>query len=101
MKIGILYSFATSSVMWFFGVWSAKNDTTSTWGGTKVRFRMIGGTFKIVVRGRGINLSLVGKGTITLNGAGTGVDGSYSVNGGDYSVMPDFPVSFFLSATSP
>jgi len=82
--------------------WSKeKNDTTSTWGGTKVRFRMIGGTFKIVVRGRGINLSLVGKGTITLNGAGTGADGSYSVNGGDYSVMPDFPASFFLSATSP
>ena len=53
---------------------------------------MIGGTFKIVVRGRGINLSLVGKGTITLNGAGTGADGSYSVNGGDYSAMPDFPV---------
>src|SRR6476646_12294592 len=82
--------------------WSKeKNDTTSTWGGTKVRFRMIGGTFKIVVRGRGINLSLVGKGTITLNGAGTGADGSYSVNGGDYSVMPDFPATFFLSATSP
>ena len=82
--------------------WSKeKNDTTSTWGGTKVRFRMIGGTFKIVVRGRGINLSLVGKGTITLNGAGTGADGSYSVNGGDYSAMPDFPATFFMSATSP
>jgi opacity protein-like surface antigen len=82
--------------------WSKdRNDTTSTWGGTKVRFRMIGGTFKIVVRGRGMNLSLVGKGTITLNGAGTGADGSYSVNGGDYSVMPDFPATFFLSATSP
>jgi hypothetical protein len=82
--------------------WSKeKNDTTSTWGGTKVRLRMIGGTFKIVVRGRGINLSLVGKGTITLNGAGTGADGSYSVNGGEYSAMPDFPATFFLSATSP
>ena len=82
--------------------WSkTKNDTTSTWGGTKVRFRMIGGTFKIVVRGRGINLSLVGKGTITLNGAGTGADGGYSVNGSDSSAMPDFPATFFLSATSP
>src|SRR5207237_6084837 len=28
--------------------WSKdRNDTTTTWGGTKVRFRMIGGTFKI------------------------------------------------------
>src|SRR5438105_11172805 len=35
--------------------WSKdRNDTTTTWGGNKVRFRMIGGTFKIVVRGRGI-----------------------------------------------
>jgi hypothetical protein len=82
--------------------WSKeRNDTTTTWGGTKVRFRMIGGTFKIVVRGRGINLSLVGKGTITLNGAGTGADGGYSVNGGDYSALPDFPATFLLSATSP
>src|SRR5919198_563158 len=30
--------------------WSKeRNDTTTTWGGTRVRFRMIGGTFKIVV----------------------------------------------------
>src|SRR5437016_12441405 len=65
--------------------WSKdRNDTTTTWGGNKVRFRMIGGTFKIVVRGRGINLSLVGKGTVTLNGAGTDDNGTYSVNGGDY-----------------
>lgn len=82
--------------------WSKeKNNTTSTWGGTKVRFRMIGGTFRIAVKGRGVNLSLVGKGTVTLNGAGTGADGGYSVNGGDYSAMPDFPTTFFLSATSP
>src|SRR5919205_3611934 len=34
--------------------WSKeRNDTTTTWGGSKVRFRMIGGTFTIVVRGRG------------------------------------------------
>jgi hypothetical protein len=82
--------------------WSKdRNDTTTTWGGTKVRFRMIGGTFRIVVRGRGINLSLVGKGIVTLNGAGTGDDGTYSVNGGDYGVLPDLPLAFQLSATSP
>src|SRR5438034_497111 len=64
-----------------------RNDTTTTWRGTKVRFRIIGGTFRIVVRGRGINLSLVGKGNVTLDGAGTGDDGSYSVNGGDYLAL--------------
>src|SRR6266498_2395963 len=61
-----------------------RNETTTTWRGTKVRFRIIGGAFRVVVRGRGINLSLVGKGNVTLNGAGTGDDGSYSVNGGEY-----------------
>jgi opacity protein-like surface antigen len=82
--------------------WSKdRNDTTTTWGGTKVRFRIIGGSFRIVVKGRGINLSLVGKGNVTLSGAGTGDDGSYSVNGGDYLALPGFPFVFPLSSTSP
>jgi hypothetical protein len=78
-----------------------RSDTTTTWRGTKVRFRIIGGSFRIVVKGRGINLSLVGKGNVTLNGAGTEDDGTYSVNGGEYSVVPDFPFAFPLSAISP
>ena len=76
------------------------NDTTTTWGGKGVRFRIIGGFFRIVVKGRGINLSFVGKGNVTITGAGTLDDGSYSVNGGDYSAIP-FQVAFSLSATSP
>ena len=82
--------------------WSKDRDaTTTTWGGTKVRFRIIGGSFRIVVRGRGINLSLVGTGKVTLSGAGTADDGSYSVNGGDYISVPGFPFAFPLSSTSP
>jgi hypothetical protein len=77
------------------------NDTTTTWRGTKVRFRIIGGTFKIIVKGRGINLSLVGNGKVTLAGAGTGEDGSYSVNGGEYLSLPGFLFAFPLSSTSP
>src|SRR5947207_6216863 len=66
--------------------WSKdRSDTTTTWGGTRVRFRMIGGTFKIVVRGRGINLSFVGKGNVILNGAGSEDDGAYAANGAEYS----------------
>ena len=81
--------------------WSKdRSDTVTTWGGTRVRFRMIGGTFRIIVKGRGINLSFVGKGNVTITGAGTLDDGSYSVNGGDYSAIP-FQVAFSLSATSP
>jgi hypothetical protein len=87
--------------------WSKeRNETTTTWGGTRVRFRIIGGAFKIVVRGRGINLSVVGRGNVTVDGAGiaddgTADDGTYSVNGGEYIAIPDFPLPFPLSATSP
>src|SRR6266404_5270571 len=56
--------------------WSKDKDaTTTTWGGTRVRFRIIGGFFRIVVKGRGMNLSLVGTGRVTLSGAGTVNDG--------------------------
>jgi len=82
--------------------WSKVRDaTTTTWGGTRVRFRIIGGAFRVRVQGRGINLSLVGKGNVTLKGAGTDNDGSYAVNGGEYSPIPDFLLAFPLSATSP
>jgi hypothetical protein len=81
--------------------WSKdKTDTATVWGGTKVRFRIIGGTFRVVVRGRGINLSFVGKGNVIVNGAGTDDDGSYAVNGGDYNLIPAFALPFALSATS-
>jgi len=78
-----------------------RSDTTTTWRGTKVRFRIIGGWFKIVVRGRGINVSFAGKGNVILNGAGTDDDGTYAVNGADYGLIPAFPLPFPLSATSP
>ena len=76
-------------------------DTTDIYRGSKVRFRIIGGTFRIVVRGRGINLSFVGKGNVILNGFGTDDDGTYATNGSEYSPIPDFAFPFVLSATSP
>lgn len=82
--------------------WSKeKTDTATQWGGTRVRFRIIGGTFRIVVRGRGINLSFVGRGSVILNGYGTDDDGSYAVNGGDYNLIPAFALPFQLTATTP
>lgn len=75
-----------------------RSDTTDVWGGTKVRFRLIGGSFKIRLSGRGINLSVVGKGSVTLNGLGTDADGEYSVNGGDYTPITDVPITFPLAA---
>jgi hypothetical protein len=81
--------------------WSVdRSDTTTTYGGTKVRFRLIGGRFRIKLQGTGINLSLVGKGQVTLNGKGTDDDGTYAVNGGSAIPVPDL-WQFMLSATSP
>lgn len=77
------------------------SGTTTTWGGKQVRFRLIGGFFRIKIQGRGINLSVVGKGTVTLDGAGTDDDGTFSVNGGDYVPIPDFLLPFPLSAPTP
>ncbi len=82
------------------------DEATDFYRGTNVRFRIIGGRFTIRVQGRGIHLSLVGKGSVTMNGAGRledglADDGSYSVNGGAYAAIPDIAFSFLLSATTP
>jgi hypothetical protein len=77
-----------------------RGDTTDIYGGTRVRFRLIGGSFKIQVIGRGVNLAVVGRGTVTINGDDDSLDdGSYSVNGADYlPVPPGGPFSFPLNA---
>ena len=77
-----------------------RNENTTTWRGNRVRFRIIGGTFRVVVNGRGVNLSFVGSGKVTLNGRGTLDDGTYSVNGSDYNLIPELAFPFQLSATS-
>jgi len=77
-----------------------RDDKTTVYAGTKVRFRLVGGTFRVRVVGTGVNLSVVGKGQVTLNGAGTLDNGSYSVNGAPYADVPDLS-QFALSASSP
>ena len=73
-----------------------RSDTTTVYGGTRVRFRLIGGAFRIKVTGAGVNLSVVGRGAVGLNGEGTPDDGTYSIDGGDYAAVPPFPVSLSL-----
>jgi hypothetical protein len=73
-----------------------RSDTTTVYGGTRVRFRLIGGTFKIRVIGVGVNLSVVGRGTVGLTGEGTADDGTYSIDGGDYVSVPDTLTTFTL-----
>jgi hypothetical protein len=52
-------------------------------GGTGLRFRLIGGNYRIVIEGRGIDLSVVAKGTGSIT-AGPALDpGVYSLDGDD------------------
>ena len=60
------------------------NATGSTWRyrGTDIRFRFFGGRYSITVAGTGIDISAVGRGTVTLSGLTTVTDGDY----GTYAV---------------
>jgi hypothetical protein len=77
-----------------------RTDITTVYGGTKVRFRLIGGSFRIRVIGTGVNLAVVGRGSVTISGQGTDDDGTYSVNGVPYAPVPAF-AQFPLNASSP
>jgi hypothetical protein len=82
--------------------WSKiRSDTTTVYGGRGVRFRLIGGSFRIVVIGRGVNLSVVGTGKVGLNGEGTDDDGTYSFNGDPYVPVPFDLESFALNVSTP
>ena len=64
---------------------------TAVYRGIGLRFRMLGGGYRVVVRGSGIALSIVGRGVVTLDGDPryTGDDaGVYSLDGVDCSVEP-------------
>jgi hypothetical protein len=64
---------------------------TVVYRGVGLRFRMLGGGYRMVVRGSGIALSVVGRGVVTLDGDPrfTGDDaGVYSLDGVDCSVEP-------------
>jgi hypothetical protein len=65
---------------------------TVVYRGQGLRFRMLGGGFRVVVRGSGISLSAVGRGTVTLDADGrfAGDDsGVYSLDGVDCSLEPE------------
>jgi hypothetical protein len=77
-------------------------DTTLYCSGDNLRFRAVGGKYKIVVVGRGIFLSAVGHGTLTLNGAGDSplidADGLFSINDSPFRSLPNDAKTFLLAA---
>ena len=70
--------------------------------GAGIRFRVLGGNFRVVVDGRGIDLSVVGRGEGVLEGAALN-PGLYSLDGADCrkdpsscEQLPPVPVRFRL-----
>jgi hypothetical protein len=83
------------------------NDKVIVCSGDDIRFRVVGGAFRVQIDGKGINLSVAGTGRVTLNGdltdLGTGAAftvGTYSVNDGDPVQMPGHRVSYLLDASA-
>jgi hypothetical protein len=78
------------------------NDFVTKYSGKDVRFRYIGGKFTITLVGSNIDLSVIGKGTVSIVGKGTADDGTYSMNGQAVQPLPGpfFPLTLQLSASS-
>jgi hypothetical protein len=71
-------------------VWGADwrrviDSRTTVYGGTGLRFRALAGAWRVRMKGRGIDASAAGRGTVMLRGIG----GTYSIDGGSYRDWPD------------
>jgi hypothetical protein len=82
------------------------NDRAIVCTGADIRFRLVGGAFRLTINGSGVNLSVVGKGHVTLAGTVTPVGtgdgytiGTYSVNDSVLTQMPEHK-TFELDATT-
>ena len=75
---------------------TVKNEFVTIYTGKNIRFRYLGGFFRIKLTAVGIDLGAVGKGTVTLQGA----DGTYSVNDAPAQLFPLLPQTFQLAANS-
>jgi hypothetical protein len=69
--------------------------TVCVFTGKDIRFRLIG-QHLVRLDGKNISLSAVGRGPVGLKGAGGLTDGTYSVNGADYTSLPDEIKRFLL-----
>jgi hypothetical protein len=80
-------------------------ETGITYGGVGLRFRLVGGRYRIVIAGRGIDLSVVAKGVGTIAAGPSGDPGVYSLDGADCrndrdscKPLPDLAKRFQLGA---
>jgi hypothetical protein len=62
-----------------------------------VRFRLIGGTYRVRISAIGIDVSAVGRGSGLLDGSGfADQPGRYAINGTSFQAMPGVPQRFTL-----
>jgi hypothetical protein len=74
-------------------------ERTTRYSGKNIRFRIIGGTFTVMVYATGVDVSVVGKGLVTLDGTNT-TTGTYALNSDPTQPFPTFRYTFPLSAVS-
>jgi hypothetical protein len=70
-------------------------DGVDVYEGSDVRFRMIGGAFKVRIWGSGIDLSVVARGWGRIKGYDSNT-GWYALNGSDRRTLPDELTKFLL-----
>jgi hypothetical protein len=73
------------------------SETHDLWSGKDLRFRLVGGQFKIRIAGDGIDLGVVAKGWGRIRGYVSNT-GTYSVNGGPRRQLPDQRDVFTLTS---
>ena len=71
--------------------WSRTIDPrTTVYGGRDLRFRALGGAWRVRMKGRRIDASAAGRGSVTLRGR----DGTFAVDGGSYRDWPEDATAF-------
>jgi hypothetical protein len=84
--------------------WVANADTRTSLGpgrtqytGSNLRFRMIGGPFRVQIDAVGIDVSAVGRGVVVLDATGyTDFPGRFSLDGGPFRPLPGHPTTYVL-----
>ena len=67
-----------------------------------VRFRLIGGVYRVRISAIGLDVSAVGRGTVVLDGAGfADQTGRFSLNDGPFQSIPDVATRFTLGLALP
>jgi hypothetical protein len=74
---------------------------TTLYIGEDIRFRLIGGAYRVSVNAYGMDISVVGRGTAMLDGSGFAEQpGRFQVNGGAWQPMPDDATRYTLGVSS-